>query len=122
MARILGRSPGTVSRELTRNSSPAGYASMPAEALSAARRSAGHRPTKLCLQSVCWHIVLTLLEWKLSPQQISGTVKRYPTDPTQQVSHETLRRRIRGESRMLDSGNSDIERCAAPGASRAVCG
>ncbi|MGF6609270.1 IS30 family transposase [Paraburkholderia sp. WSM4175] len=91
MARILGRSPATVSRELTRNSSPAGYASVSAEALSAARRSAGRHPTKLCLQSVCGRIVLTLLEWKWSPQQISGTLKRmYPTDPTQQVSHETI--------------------------------
>ncbi|MDH6147440.1 IS30 family transposase [Paraburkholderia sp. WSM4179] len=71
MARILGRSPATVSRELTRNSSPAGYASVSAEALSAARRSAGRHPTKLCLQSVCWRIVLTLLEWKWSPQLIA---------------------------------------------------
>ena len=86
MARILGRSPATVSRELTRNSSPAGYASVPAEALRAARRSAGRRPTKLCPHSVCWRIVLTLLEWKWSPQQISGTLKRmYPTDSTQHV-------------------------------------
>ncbi|WP_246217567.1 IS30 family transposase [Paraburkholderia panacisoli] len=76
MARILGRSPATVSRELTRNSSPAGYVSVPAEALSAARRSAGRRPAKLCLQSVCWRIVLTVLEWKWSPRQISGTLKR----------------------------------------------
>ena len=90
MARILGRSPATVSRELRRNGSPAGYASVPAQALSAARRNAGRRPTKLCLHGVCWRIVLTLLEWKWSPQQISGTLKRmYPTDPTQQVSHET---------------------------------
>src|SRR5260370_3304111 len=34
---------------------------------------------------------LTLLEWKWSPQQISGTLKRmYPTDPTQHASHETI--------------------------------
>uniref|UniRef100_UPI0038991306 helix-turn-helix domain-containing protein n=1 Tax=Caballeronia arvi TaxID=1777135 RepID=UPI0038991306 len=33
MALMLGRSPSTVSRELTRNSSPAGYASVPAQAL-----------------------------------------------------------------------------------------
>jgi IS30 family transposase len=76
MARILGRSPATVSRELTRNSSAVGYASVPAKTLSVARRSAGRRPNKLCLQGVCWRVVLTLLEWKWSPQQISGTLKR----------------------------------------------
>ena len=91
MARILGRSPATVSRELTRNSSAVGYSSQPAQALSVARRSAGRRPNKLCLQTVCWRVVLTLLEWKWSPQQISGTLKRmYPTDSTQHVSHETI--------------------------------
>src|ERR1700754_4869016 len=91
MARILGRSPATVSRELTRNSCPAGYASVPAIALSAARRRAGRRPAKLCLQGVCWRVVLPLLEWKWSPQQISDTLKRmYPTDSTQQFSHETI--------------------------------
>ena len=76
MARILRRSPATVSRELKRNSSPAGYASVPAEALRASRRGAGRRATKLCPQGVCWRIVLTLLEWRWSPQQISGTLKR----------------------------------------------
>ena len=76
MARILGRSAATVSRELSRNSSAVGYSSQPAQALSVARRNAGQRPNKLCLQSVCWRIVLTLLEWKWSPQQISGTLKR----------------------------------------------
>ncbi|MEA3116129.1 MAG: transposase, family [Caballeronia sp.] len=91
MARILGRSPGTISGELMRNSSPIGYASVPAAALCSARRSASRHPAKLCLQSVCWRIVLTLLEWKWSPQQISGTLKRmYPTDSTQHVSHETI--------------------------------
>ena len=91
MARMLGRSPATVSRELTRNSSAVGYASLPAQALSVARRSAGRRPNKLCLQSVCWRIVLTLREWKWSPQQISGILKRmYPTDSTHHVSHETI--------------------------------
>jgi IS30 family transposase len=74
-----------------RNSSPIGYASVPAAALCSARRSASRHPAKLCLQSVCWRIVLTLLEWKWSPQQISGTLKRmYPTDSTQHVSHETI--------------------------------
>jgi IS30 family transposase len=31
---------------------------------------------------VSWRVVLTLLEWKWSPQQISGTLKRMsPNDP-----------------------------------------
>jgi len=91
MALMLGRSPATISRELMRNGSATGYASVPAQALSAARRSAGRRPAKLCLQGVRWRVVVTLLEWKWSPQQISGTLKRmYPTDPTRHVSHETI--------------------------------
>jgi IS30 family transposase len=91
MARILGRSPGTISRELMRNSSSVGYTSVPAAALCSARRSASRPRAKLCPQSVCWRIVLTLLEWKWSPQQISGTLKRmYPTDSNQHVSHETI--------------------------------
>ncbi|WP_144029453.1 helix-turn-helix domain-containing protein, partial [Caballeronia sordidicola] len=74
IARILGRSAGTISRELMRNSSPVGYASLPAAALCTARRHIARRPSKLGPQSVCWRIVLTLLEWKWSPQQISGTL------------------------------------------------
>ena len=92
MARTLGRSASTVSRELNRNTCPAvGYASAPAQALSTNRREAARRCPKLHPQSVSWRIVLTLLEWKWSPQQISGTLKRmWPNDPTQHVSHETI--------------------------------
>src|ERR1700710_2383382 len=124
MARILGRSPATVSRELTRNSSAVGYASVPAKTLSVARRSAGRRPNKLCLQGVCWRVVLTLLEWKWSPQQISGTLKRmYPTDSTQHVSHETIYTAIyaqpRGELRrqlMPACATATAHACHAHGA------
>jgi len=91
MARMLGRSPATVSRELARNCRYDSYASMPAQALSVARRIAGRRPAKLDPLGVTWRIVLTLLDWKWSPRQISGTLRRmYPDDPTQQVSHETI--------------------------------
>jgi IS30 family transposase len=91
MARMLGRSPATVSRELARNCRFDSYASLPAQALSVARRIAGRPPAKLDPQGVTWRIVLTLLDWKWSPQQISGTLRRmYPDDPSQQVSHETV--------------------------------
>jgi len=91
MTRILWRSPSTVSRVLTQNSSPAGYSSVPAQALCTARRRAGRGPAKLCMQGVRWRVVLTLLDWKWSPQQISGTLRlNYPTGPTQHVSHETI--------------------------------
>ncbi|CAB3775318.1 hypothetical protein LMG29542_08700 [Paraburkholderia humisilvae] len=93
MARILGRSPATVSRELTRNSCSAGYASVLAEAFSAARRSAGRRPAKLCLQGVCWRVVLTLLEWKWSPQQISATLIIRPTRPSRFHTKPSTHRR-----------------------------
>src|SRR5258706_2308752 len=92
MARTLGRSAATVSRELARNTCPAvGYASAPAQTLSAARREAARPPGKLHAQSVAWRVVLTLLAWKWSPQQISGTLKRiWPNDPALRVSHETI--------------------------------
>src|SRR5271170_4739496 len=92
MARILGRPASTVSRELARNTcSAVGYASAPAQSLSTSRREAARPCPKLHPQSVSWRVVLTLLEWKWSPQQISGTLKRMsPNDPTQHVSHETI--------------------------------
>ena len=92
MARTLGRAASTVSRELNRNTCPTvGYASAPAQALGTNRREAVRRCPKLHPQSVSWRIVLTLLEWKWSPQQISGTLKRmWPNDPTRHVSHETI--------------------------------
>lgn len=92
MARTLGRSAGTVSRELARNCcARVGYASEPAGAMSRARRLQARPLTKLDGQAVLWGVVLTLLEWKWSPQQIAATLKRvWPDDPSKQVSHETI--------------------------------
>jgi transposase, IS30 family len=84
MARTLGRSASTVSRELARNTcSTVGYASAAAQAISTSRREAARPCPKLHPQSVSWRVVLTLLEWRWSPQQISGTLKRmWPNDPS----------------------------------------
>jgi IS30 family transposase len=92
MARRLGRSAGTVSRELSRNTcAHQGYASGPAQAMSRARRVHARPPAKLDPQHVLWGTVLTLLDWKWSPQQIAGILKRvWPDDPRMHVAHETI--------------------------------
>ena len=64
MARILGRSASTLSRELRRNSSVLGYVPAAAHALSLARRSNSAGAPKLGPHSACWSVVLTLLEWR----------------------------------------------------------
>ena len=92
MARALERSPSTISREISRNASAEGvYASVPAHALSQTRRIQARAAPKLHPAHVLWGTVLTLLDWKWSPQQIAATLKRvWPEDPTMHVSHETI--------------------------------
>jgi IS30 family transposase len=46
---------------------------------------------KLDMQGVAWSVVVTLLDWKWSPQEIAGTLKRvFPNEPERHVSHETI--------------------------------
>ena len=91
IARAIGRSAGTISRELARNVGTAGsYASLPAQALSRSRRKKARPAAKLDHDHVLWGTVLTMLDWKSSPQQIAGAVKHvWPDDPTMHVSHES---------------------------------
>jgi IS30 family transposase len=92
IGRAIGRSPATVSRELRRNAAPdEGYSSDAAQASHAARRRAARKPRKLDVRGVAWSVVLTLLDWKWSPQQIAATLKRvFPDEPERHVSHETI--------------------------------
>lgn len=92
ISRALGRTPSTVSRELRRNGSREGlYRAEVAQAAQASRRRAGRPARKLDVRSVNWGAVLTLLQWKWSPQQIAATLKRvFPDEPERHVSHETI--------------------------------
>ena len=92
MGRVLSRPASTISREIRRNSCTAlGYTSDTARALHARRRSAAKPAAKLDVNSVAWSVVLTLLDWKWSPQQIAATLKRvFPNEPERHVSHETI--------------------------------
>jgi IS30 family transposase len=117
MARVLARPASTVSRELRRNATLSGsYCSQSAQAAHATRRRAARPAAKLGVGSVQWSVVLTLLSWRWSPQQIAATLKRaYPDQPDRHVSHETIYTAIyalpRGELRKqliacLRQGNS----------------
>ena len=92
MARTLGRSAGTISRELARNTGArTGYASAPAQAMSQARRIDARPAPKLAARSALWGVLITLLDWKWSPQQIAGILRRvWPDDSSMQASHETI--------------------------------
>ncbi|MDR6861436.1 IS30 family transposase [Variovorax guangxiensis] len=92
MARMLGRSASTISRELERNTlAELPYASHSAQVSSKGRRQAARPLRKLDMQGVGWGVVLTLLDWRWSPQQIAGTLKRvFPNEPERHVSHETI--------------------------------
>lgn len=92
IARELGRSPSTISRELRRNGKPrVGYRSDEAQRASQARRRKARPARKLDPQGELWLEVLTLLEQLWSPQQIAATLKQmHPGQARHQVSHETI--------------------------------
>ena len=92
LGRLLGRHPSTISRELRRNAvAGSAYAAHSAQVLTVARRRAARPARKLDLRSVAWAVVMTLLDWKWSPQQIAGTLKWvFPDQPEHHISHETI--------------------------------
>lgn len=91
IARVLNRPPSTVSRELLRNGSEAGYDALQAQARQAQRRRASRPAAKLESRGLLWGVVVTMLAWRWSPQQIAATLRRvYPNQPEHQVSHETI--------------------------------
>jgi IS30 family transposase len=86
----IGRSPSTVSREVTRNWGRQDYRAGNAEqaALNRGRRP---KPAKLTMHSRLWAEVVARLEVNWSPQQVSRSLKEeYPNQPLMQVSHETI--------------------------------
>jgi len=93
IARRLGRSASTVSREITRNSAARGprrYRAVAAQAR-AEERARRPKPAKLaaCGQLRGW--VQGKLEEDWSPEEISARlVLEFPGDPEMRVSHETI--------------------------------
>ena len=92
VARVLGRSPGSLSREVRRNGDGQGlYLSKQAQGAAAARRAAARPTPKLDADGPLWPLVLHMLGWLWSPQQIARTLRRmWPHSPEMHVSHETI--------------------------------
>ena len=90
IARVLGRAPSTVCREIRAGGGRRGYRAIGSErrAQRAARRP---KPTRL---SGCPALVAEIERGLLkgwSPQQISARLKRdFPDDPQMRISHETI--------------------------------
>src|SRR3979409_698392 len=94
IARHLGRSPPTSSREVQGNVGADRYR---AEGSDQAAWDRTRRPKlcKLACGPVLRRTVSTLLQRQWSPEQIAGWLKRtYPGEPEKQVSHETIYRSL----------------------------
>lgn len=94
IAAQLGRSPATISREITRNGGLKRYRASQADK-AAWDRAHRPKPCKLAQHPVLKHIVASKLKMNWSPKQIDGWLKRqYPDDENKHVSHETIYRSL----------------------------
>ena len=93
-ARLLGRSPSTVSREINRNGGYDRYRAAQADkqAWVRARRP---KPCKLATSLRVRRVVACKLRLNWSPEQIAGWLRRvYPGEERHRVSHETIYRSL----------------------------
>jgi IS30 family transposase len=116
IARVLGRAPSTVSRELRRNLSPRrprAYRGLLAQH-KAEQRARRPKPSKIAANPRLAEVVQAKLIDKLSPEQIAVELRQeFPDDPSMHVSHEAIYRSLyvqgRGELRR------ELTRCLRTG-------
>jgi transposase, IS30 family len=114
IARRLGRSPSTVSRELSRNADRAGcYRATTAHAL-AYTRASRPKPSKLVTNLALRNKVEEDLGRRYSPEQIVGRLRRqFPDDPQMRVSTETIYQALYVQSR--GALRRELTRCLRTG-------
>ena len=89
IARALGRSPSTVTREVKSNGGPNAYRVWPAH-IQARERTKRPKRSKLSAGPLC-DMVATWLEQLWSPEEITNRLRLdFPDDPGMRVSHETI--------------------------------
>ena len=95
IARLLGRSPGTICRELARGRVPpgtgSGYCPQAGQHAYARRRLRCRRRRKLVAGGALWRFVWHwLVKFRWSPAQVAATLRAMPPDdPQARVNHET---------------------------------
>jgi IS30 family transposase len=121
IARALGRSPSTISRESRRNAPAAPYNCKFAQQRYQRRRRYSRPQPKLAPESTLFKQVCRLLRRLWSPEQIAGHLATvHGTDQSQRVSHETIYTCIYAQPKGSYAANSSPA-CAwrAPNAGRA---
>ena len=106
IARALGRSPSTVSRELRRGTvrRKSGYRASVAQTV-ADQRARRPKTTMLALDDGLREHVQNRLHAKDSPEQISRRlVLLFPDNPSMRVSHETIYQPLRARPRRVATG------------------
>ncbi len=116
IARRLGRSPATISRELRRNADRhGGYRATTAHAL-AYGRAGRPKPAKLATNLALRAKVQQYLEQRYSPEQIAGRLRvEFPDDPQMRVSTETIYQSLYVQSR--GALRRDLAKCLRTGRS-----
>ena len=114
IARRLGRSPATVSRELRRNADRhGGYRAITAHAL-AWERAGRPKPAKLAVNLALRAKVEQYLGQRYSPEQIAGRLRvEFPDDPQMRVSPETIYQSLYVQSR--GALRRDLAKCLRTG-------
>jgi len=114
IARRLGRSPSTISRELSRNADrTGGYRATTAHALAYVRASRP-KPAKLAVNLRLRRQVEEDLRRRYSPEQIVGRLRRqFPDDPEMRVSAETIYQSLYLQSR--GALRRDLTKCLRSG-------
>lgn len=92
IARILGRSPGTISREIHRNSGKGGYRAFSAGQRAARAAASRHKNKRLLHENDRLRAyILKHLRQQWSPREIVKRIHmEYPQDMTMRISHEAI--------------------------------
>ena len=118
IATVIGKSPSTVSREVGGTSGRASYRADVAQ-LRAENQARRPKQTKLEAYPVLRDRVEADLEAYLSPEQISGQLRReFPESPEMQVAHETIYRELFVQGR--GALRAELTQCLRSGRARRV--